>query len=176
MNEALSYPLGRFKPLPFEESLKKKWIADIRYLPLELENSILNLNEEHLKLPYRPGGWSISQLVHHVADSHMNCFIRFKLALTENWPSIKPYDQDAWVLQADVATIPVNTSLTLLHALHERLTALLVQVTEEDWEKRGIYHPGYEMKMSLWYLLGLYSWHGKHHTAHIVSARERMKI
>jgi hypothetical protein len=103
----------------------------------------------------------------------MNAFIRFKLALTENNPSIKPYDQDAWVKLPDVLNEPVNVSITLLHALHRRWTSLLVEINGDQWE-RTLMHPEYQKTMTLWYLLGMYAWHSRHHVAHIVSCRNRM--
>jgi hypothetical protein len=102
----------------------------------------------------------------------MNAYIRFKLALTENDPTIKPYDQDAWVHLNDVKTLPVNVSITLLHALHQRWFAMIEDLGESQWE-RTVFHPEHKKQISLWELLGLYAWHGKHHVAHIVALRER---
>src|SRR6476646_11895747 len=113
------YPIGKYEPQPFSKEQKEKWLADIRFLPEELERSILNLDAAQLDTPYREGGWTVRQLVHHVADSHMNAYIRFKLGLTEENPTIKPYDEKAWALLPDNERVPVNVSLTLLHALHQ---------------------------------------------------------
>jgi hypothetical protein len=110
-----------------------------------------------------------------VADSHINAYCRFKLALTEDNPQIKPYDQDLWVEMADVKKLPVNVSMTLLHALHLRWHEALKQVSDNDWNNRTIYHPEYKRTMRLWYLLGMYAWHGRHHVAHINALRERMR-
>src|SRR5437870_405691 len=134
------YPIGEYEPKPFSILQKVEWLADIKFLPLQLENAILNLDEKQLLTPYREGGWTVHQLVHHVADSHMNAYIRFKLALTENNPTILPYDQDKWVLLPDSMNLPVNISLTLLHALHSRWCEIMDNLPEEDWNKTFV-HP-----------------------------------
>jgi len=173
ITDEIKFPIGKYVPEPFSEATLQAWIADIRFLPQELERAIENLDEAGLKTPYREGGWTVHQLVHHVADSHMNAFIRFKLGLTENNPLIKPYDQDAWVTLPDVLNEPVNVSITLLHALHRRWTSLLMEIKGDQWD-RTLMHPEYQKTMTLWYLLGLYAWHSRHHVAHIVSLRNRM--
>ena len=167
------YPIGKFQPKPYSDEQKKQWLNDIKYLPSLLENTILNLDEAQLDTPYREGGWTVKQVVHHVADSHMNAFIRFKLGLTEDKPSIKTYDEKAWALLPDVQNLPVNISLTLLHALHLRWAEVLQHMTAEDF-RREVYHPEFKTHLTLWYLLGMYAWHGRHHTAHITRLRERM--
>lgn len=169
----LSFPIGKYEPQEFSERQLKEWINDIRYLPQKLEHAILNLDASQLETPYRPGGWTVQQLVHHVADSHMNAFIRFKLGLTEDNPTIKPYLQDEWVKLNDTVNMPVNISVTLLHALHARWTELLISISGDTWN-RTVVHPEYNKTMTLWYLLGMYAWHSKHHTAHITALRERM--
>jgi uncharacterized damage-inducible protein DinB len=136
-----------------------------------LERSLLNLDAAQLETPYRDGGWTVQQLVHHVADSHMNAYIRFKLGLTEENPTIKPYEEKLWAEQPD-NRLPVNISITLLHALHQRWYTAIQNLNEADWN-RTVVHPEHGRQMSLWFLLGLYAWHGKHHTAHITSLRER---
>jgi DinB superfamily len=172
--EDLSFPIGKYVPQPFsEEQLKERLIA-IQYLPQHLENSILNLDEHQIETPYRPGGWTVKQLVHHVADSHMNAFIRCKLGLTEDNPPIKPYKQDAWANLNDSKIVPTNISITLLHALHARWVALLNGISSEALE-RTVFHPELNKEITLWHLLGLYAWHSKHHVAHITALRERMK-
>ncbi|MFT3680049.1 MAG: putative metal-dependent hydrolase [Ferruginibacter sp.] len=170
----LSFPIGKYEPKPFSEQQLKEWIIDIQFLPQHIENAITNLDETQLDTPYRPGGWTVKQLVHHVADSHMNAFIRFKLGLTEDNPTIKPYEQDEWVKMADVQNIPVNVSVTLLHALHTRWTAVVKNISGAEWD-RTVVHPEHGRQMTLWFLLGMYAWHSRHHTAHITSLRERMK-
>jgi uncharacterized damage-inducible protein DinB len=168
------YPTGEYQPKPFSIPQKVEWLADIKFLPLLLENAILNLDEKQLHTPYRDGGWSIHQLVHHVADSHMNAYIRFKVGLTEDNPTIKPYNEKLWAEMHDVQKLPVNISITILHAVHARLYETLKYVTDDEWNNRTIYHPEHKKTMRLWFLLGLYAWHGKHHTAHITSLRQRM--
>jgi uncharacterized damage-inducible protein DinB len=138
-----------------------------------LEYAVLNLNDDQLHVPYREGGWTINEIVNHVADSHMNAFIRFKLGLTEDNPVIKPYDQEAWSKTADVRGVPINMSVTLLHSLHHRWYELLKSLEDSQWQ-RTVYHPEQKREMSLWELLAIYSWHGKHHVAHITGLREQM--
>ena len=169
--ENLQYPIGKYEEQPFSEQQKKRWLADIAQLPNMLEGSITNLDEPQLHTAYRPGGWTVHQLVHHVADSHINAFCRMKLTLTEENPTIKPYEQDLWVQQADVA-LPINISLTLLHSLHFRMYALLSAVKEGGWQ-RTYFHPETKKQFTLWYLLGSYAWHGRHHVAQITGLRER---
>jgi uncharacterized damage-inducible protein DinB len=175
--ESLQYPIGKeeaqeYFNIGFNKPLKLVLLADIKNLPSELDNAIQNLDTDQLNTPFRPGGWTVRQLVHHVADSHVNAYTRFKLGLTENNPTIKTYDQDAWALLSDTQTVPINISLTLLYALHTRWYALMKDISEEQWQ-RTIYHPERKAE-SLWELLKSYAWHGKHHTAHITKLRERM--
>ena len=172
MQDDLRYPIGKYEPQPFSIAQKIEWMADLKFLPLLLENAILNLDEAQLKTPYREGGWTVHQLVHHIADSHLNAYIRFKLALTEDNPTIKPYDENKWSELNDVHKLPINISLTLLHALHIRWCETLKEVNDEDWNNRTVFHPENSRTMRLWFLLGLYAWHGKHHVAHITKLRE----
>jgi hypothetical protein len=171
--ENLRYPIGKYQLSPYSDKLRQDFLNDIKFLPSLLENAVLNLDEAQLETPYRDGGWSLKQVVHHVADSHMNALCRFKLGLTENNPTIKPYDENAWSTLNDTKNLPINISITLLHALHMRLHEVVKSITGQDFNKT-VYHPEAEKTMSLWYLLGQYSWHGKHHTAHITSLRDRM--
>jgi uncharacterized damage-inducible protein DinB len=166
------YPIGKYEPRPFSEKQKETWLADILFLPRQLEMSILNLDESQLNTPYREEGWTVKQLVHHVADSHMNAYIRFKLGLTEDNPTIKPYKEDLWAKLSD-SNLAINISLTLLHCLTNRWYDVLKHMKDEEWE-RTVLHPDHQKTMTLWYLLGLYAWHGKHHVAHVTSLRERM--
>ncbi|WEK34816.1 MAG: bacillithiol transferase BstA [Candidatus Pseudobacter hemicellulosilyticus] len=168
----LRYPIGHYEPQPFSPAIKRSWLQDIQFLPGLLEQAIENLDEKQLLTPYREGGWSLKQVVHHVADSHINAYTRMKLGLTEDKPVIKPYDEKAWATLADVDTTPINISITLLYTLHTRWHATLLLLTDEQW-KRCIIHPEQNKELSLWYLLGSYAWHGKHHVAHITSLRER---
>lgn len=165
------YPIGRYEPQPFSNEQKEKWLLDIRLLPEELERSVLNLDAIQLHSPYREGGWTLQQVIHHVADSHMNAYIRFKLGLTEDSPMIKPYEEKKWAQLPDVEVVPVNVSLTLLHALHQRWYQTIKDIADADWN-RTVIHPGHGKEMSLWFLLGMYAWHGKHHTTHITSFRK----
>ena len=169
------YPIGKFQPLPFSEEQKQEWLYNIRQLPTELEFAIQDLDAAQLQATYRPGGWSIYQVVHHVADSHMNAYIRFKLALTEDHVTVKSYEEQLWAELADVHALPVNISITLLHALHARLYTAIKDLTADQWGRMFNY-PGKDEPVSIWYLLGMYSWHGKHHLAHILSYRKANNI
>lgn len=170
----MRYPIGHFEAMPYSEKKFQEWITDIKYLPQLLENAVLNLDAAQLHTPYREGGWTLHQVVHHVADSHMNALIRFKLALTEEQPTIKPYDEEAWAKLPDVEALPVNISLTLLHALHSRWYELVKGLDETSLMNRSVIHPEQGKVMNCWHLLGMYSWHGRHHVAHITGLRERM--
>ena len=140
----LRYPIGRLADQPassqkeYDEKLKNTLLGDLQVLPHALEYAITNLDAAQLNTPYRPGGWTVQQVVHHVPDSHMNAYIRFKLGLTESTPTIKPYDEATWAELSDSREVPVNISLTLLHALHARWVALLKNMEEADWKKRSI--------------------------------------
>jgi uncharacterized damage-inducible protein DinB len=171
----LRYPIGRYEPKPYSEELKKEWLHNIRQLPTELEYAIQNLDAAQLQSPYREGGWTIHQLVHHVADSHMNAYVRFKLALTEDDVTVKSYEEQLWAELDDVKALPVNISITLLHALHARLYAAIKNLREDQWN-RTLNYPGKPAPVTIWFLLGMYSWHGKHHTAHILSYRKANQI
>ena len=171
--EDLRYPIGKYVPQPFSAEQLSKWIIDIKYLPNHLENAVLNLDEHQLQTPYRPEGWTVHQLVHHVADSHMNAYIRFKLGLTEMNPVIKPYDEAKWAKLNDTKNLPINISLTLLFALHTRWVTVLESIKEEEWN-RTVFHPEQNKEITLWHLLGMYAWHSLHHTAHVTALRQRM--
>jgi len=170
--ELLKYPIGKYVGQPFSDSQLQEWLLDIRDLPVQLEYAIVNLDEAQLDTPYREGGWTVKQLVHHVADSHMNAYIRFKVGLTEDNPTIKPYEEAAWAEMIDSKNIPINVSITLLHALHRRWYEILRHVSAEEWN-RTVFHPQHQKEMTLWYLLGLYAWHSKHHVAHVTRLRDR---
>jgi hypothetical protein len=168
----LRYPIGKYETQPFSEQQKKDWLNDIKFLPQSLENAILNLDETQQATPYREGGWTVKQVVHHVADSHMNAYCRFKLGMTEQNPEIRPYEEAEWAKLSDVQNLPSNISITLLYALHTRWYELLRNMQASDWE-RTVVHPEHKKQWTLWYLMGMYSWHGRHHVAHITSLRER---
>jgi|SRR5665647_367171 len=174
----LRYPIGKANEQQefgsgYSEALKVQLLSDIKRLPSNLEYAIQNLDAAALNTAYRPGGWTIQQLIHHIGDSHINAYTRFKLGLTEENPIIKPYDQDAWAVLSDTQKLPVNISLTLLHALHTRWHQIMLDLSEDQW-RRTIHHPEKKADISLWALLKTYAWHGKHHTAHIIKLRERM--
>lgn len=172
MTDDLKYPVGTFQVRPFSQKQKEEWLLDIKFLPSELELAVQDLDEHQLHTPYRESGWTVHQLVHHIADSHINAYMRIRLGLTENNPSIKPYDQDEWAKLNDTKTLPINISLTLLHALHQRLYATIKDLDDDTWE-RTVFHPEHKKKISIWELLGMYAWHGRHHVAHIKNLREK---
>ena len=168
----LRYPIGKFT---FAENLSDKErgqvIAAITEAPANLRAAVSGLSDEQLETPYRPGGWTVRQVVHHVFDSHLNSYTRFRLALTEDEPLIKPYDEGAWAELIDAKTAPVEVSLTLLEALHTRWVMLLNSLSPSDWQ-RTFRHPELGV-VSLEKNVQLYAWHGKHHVAHINNLRER---
>ncbi len=169
----LSYPIGKFKP---ESNLsperRTELIAQIAEAPARMRAAVQGLSPQQLDTPYRPQGWTVRQVVHHVPDSHMNSYMRFKLALTESEPTIKPYEQQLWAELADSRQTPVETSLTLLECLHQRWVLLLKSMADGDWQ-RTFRHPELGI-MRLDTNLALYAWHGRHHVAHITGLRERM--
>ncbi|HSC55128.1 MAG TPA: putative metal-dependent hydrolase [Phnomibacter sp.] len=167
----LRYPIGKFEPQPFSEATKSNWLNDIAQLPALLEAAIENLDEAQLHTPYRDGGWTVHQVVHHVADSHINAFCRMKLTLSDDNPTVRAYDENEWVRLGD-ATLPVNNPLTILHALHQKMYVLMRSVADADWNRTYV-HSYTQQQNTLWNLLGMYAWHGKHHVAHITSLRER---
>lgn len=148
-------------------------IDAIARLPDDFRGAVRGLSESQLDTPYRPEGWTVRQLVHHVPDSHMNAYVRFKLALTEDVPTIKPYDEAEWAKLSDVRDTPIETSLTLLSAMHDRWVRLLSAMSPDDFARK-LNHPDWDAPLSLDTMLALYAWHGPHHTAHITSLRQRM--
>jgi uncharacterized damage-inducible protein DinB len=167
----LRYPIGPAdKRSPLTAGERAQRIDAIAVAPSQLRLAVNGLSDEQLDTPYRPGGWTVRQTVHHVADSHMNAFIRFRLGLTEDNPTIKPYDEGAWAELADMR-LPVEVSLRLLEGLHERLAHMLQSLPSASFE-RQIFHPE-NGPMTLDAVLSVYAWHGKHHTAHITSLRQR---
>lgn len=172
--EDFRYPIGKFSWLEtVSDSERRKMIEEIAAAPAALRAAAKGLNAPQLETPYRPGGWTVKQVIHHVPDSHFNAYARFKLTLTENEPTIKPYDQAKWAELADTKTVPIEVSLSLLEGVHERWLALLRSMSPSDF-KRGFRHPEYDGKLfRLEQVLALYAWHGRHHTAHITSLRQR---
>lgn len=166
------FPTGRFSFDPDVTPQKRRAaIAAIAGTPSALRAAVRGLNDAQLNTPYRDGGWTVRQVVHHVPESHMNAFVRFKLALTEDNPTIKPYKEDGWVRLGDVPRAPIETSLVLLEALHERWGILLDEMTDADF-RRPLMHPE-NGPMTLDRMLQLYAWHGPHHVAHITTLRAR---
>ncbi|TFE22600.1 YfiT family bacillithiol transferase [Cohnella luojiensis] len=174
MTPDLRFPIGQFEHEgQVSAQQRRDWISDIASLPTKLAAAVEGLGRDQLDTPYRPDGWTIRQVTHHIADSHLTCFTRFKLALTEEQPAIRPYYEDRWALLADTAKAPIELSLTLVAALHERWVFLLRSMSEEDYA-RTFYHPESKKVFRLDTVLGSYSWHGRHHVAHITFLRERM--
>ena len=168
----LRYPIGKFSyDGHLTEDQKRGFLDDVAHTPKKLRAAVQGLSEAQLDTPYRPGGWTVRQVVHHVPDSHLNSYVRFKLALTEDEPTIKPYAEDRWAELADSKATPVEVSLTLLDSLHDRWVRLLRSLTPEEW-KRTFRHPDLGA-MTLEKTLALYAWHGRHHVTHITSLRER---
>jgi hypothetical protein len=168
----LRYPIGKFHyDGPPTEEQRKKFIDDISQAPANLRAAVKGLSALQLDTPHRPDGWTVRQVAHHVPDSHLNAYVRFKLALTEEEPTIKPYAEDLWAQLPDTQATPVEVSLTLLESLHDRWVRLLRSLKPEDW-KRTFRHPELGL-VSLEKNLTLYSWHGRHHVAHVTSLRER---
>lgn len=169
----LRYPIGKFQPEPeLNDVSRQNLIRQIAEAPSKLREAIRGLTEEQLDTPYRPGGWTVRQVVHHIPDSHMNAYIRFKLGMTEQEPPVKPYKENLWAELVDAKSSPIEPSLTLLESLHQRWTVFLRSMATADFA-RTVKHP--EMgTIALERILQLYAWHGRHHVAHITSLRERM--
>jgi hypothetical protein len=167
----LRYPVGRFSaPAESNAEVRAEQIQTLRSLPERLRAAVDGLNDSQLDTPYRDGGWTVRQVVHHFADSHANSYVRFKLALTEDWPTIKPYDEAAWARLPD-SRQAVEPSLVLITGLHQRFVGLLESMSEEDFQ-RGFIHPE-RGRVTLATNLAIYDWHSRHHTAHITSLRAR---
>jgi hypothetical protein len=172
--EILRYPIGR---MPVRDGRataeqREEWIRSVERLPARLRAAVQDLTPEQWQTPYRPDGWTVHQLVHHLADSHVNAYVRLKLGLTEEEPTIKPYDEAAWAELEDVRSTPPAVSLALLEALHRRWVALLRSLQETAF-RRTILHPEHGQRFTLEQLLAQYAWHSEHHLAHITRLRER---
>ncbi len=166
------FPIGKFHfEGPLSADQRRSLIADIEEAPAALRAAVNGLSQQQLDTRYREGGWTVRQVAHHVPDSHMNTYMRFKLALTEDEPTIKPYAEDRWAELADTQSTPLEVSLALLDSLHSRWVRLLRSLKPEDW-KRTFRHPELGL-VSLEKNLALYSWHGRHHVAHITELRKR---
>ena len=173
----LQYPVGKFawtrsgEGLLASEAERQQWLAEIEEMPARLRAAIAGLTEAQLDTPYRPEGWTVRQVVHHLADSHLNSYVRFRLALTEDEPTIKPYEQQLWANLTDARTAAVEISLSLVDTLHQRWVLLLRSLKPQDFA-RAFKHPELG-RVTLERNLALYAWHGKHHVAHITSLRQR---
>ncbi|MGA2716936.1 MAG: YfiT family bacillithiol transferase [Bryobacteraceae bacterium] len=165
------YPIGKFRP---PESIsaedRARYIEIVASAPARLREAVSTLSDRQLDTPYREGGWTVRQVVHHVPESHMNAYIRFKLALTETDPVVKPYDEAAWARLNDIARTPVETSLGLLDCLHQRWVILMRGMSDGDWKRRYIHPESNRGAMVLDHTLAMYAWHCDHHLAHVKQA------
>ena len=169
----LRYPIGKFDwNIAVTVADYPGFIAEIAAAPAALRSAVAGLSDDQLEARYRPDGWTVRQVVHHVPDSHLNAYTRFKLALTENEPTIKPYDEAKWAELPDSSRVPVGVSLDLLDALHIRWVSLLRAMDGADFN-RAFRHPEQNRVLTLGQLLALYAWHGRHHVAHISSLKKR---
>eukprot|EP01136_Pigoraptor_vietnamica_P006080 Opistho-1_new@38577 len=165
--EKLKYPIGKYEPpTEFTAEQMNLWIAALASLPQEIAECTANLDEDALAKVYRPNGWTVKQVIHHLADSHINAYTRVKLTLTEENPIIRPYFEDRWAMLPDGKDGDISLSIAILKAVHERLVLLLTSLSQQDF-KRTYIHPEAQQQFSLAYLVGNYAWHGKHHLAHI---------
>ena len=172
-HDDLRYPVGRYEAAVEPTTADRaRWLGELAAFPETFRAAVADLAPPQLDTPYRPGGWTVRQLVHHMPDSHINAYTRFKLALTETAPAIKPYDEARWAELPDVAAVDPSVSLALLDALHLRWVALLERLTADDWTRTFV-HPERLEPMRLDQALGLYAWHGRHHTAHVTGLRGR---
>jgi hypothetical protein len=170
----LRYPVGRFAlEGEITPERREEWIVEIGEAPARMRAAVHGLTEAQFDTPYRDGGWTVRQVVHHLPDSHLNAYVRFKLALTEDNPTVKPYDETRWAELPDTRTTAIGVSLMMLEALHRRWVALMRGMGEADWA-RTFFHPEHRKAFRLDGILAMYAWHGRHHVAHITSLRERM--
>jgi hypothetical protein len=170
--EELRYPIGRFaETVPFTAAGRKAAIEQLAALPAQARAAVAGLSDAQLDTPYRPEGWTVRQVVHHLADSHMNGLIRLKLALTEEHPTIKPYDEDAWVRLPD-ARLPLDSSFAILDGVHERWAVACAAMTDDQWARTFV-HPQHGAVMSVAWHIQNYAWHSAHHVAHITRLRAR---
>lgn len=169
----LRYPIGQFEHQGevAEEDLDR-WLGEIEALPRAVRDAVAGLSDEQLDTPYRPGGWTLRQVVHHIPDSHLNSYIRFKWALTEDEPAIKVYEEARWAELDDYRTVPIEISLDFLDLLHRKWVMLLRSLTPEQWSRRFA-HPEWG-KIDLATTAGVYAWHGRHHLAHITTTAKRL--
>ena len=168
----MRFPIGEFdKNIEVTDEMRNGFVSDLRELPLKVRSAVESLGDEQLDAAYRPEGWTVRQVIHHIADSHLNAFIRIKLALTEDMPTIRPYDEAEWAKLSD-SELPIEPSMKIIEGVHTRFVELLLNLSDEDF-KRKLNHPD-SGEWTIAQMVGLYAWHGKHHTAHIRQAG-RMK-
>ena len=168
--ESLKFPIGKYEaPSEITEEIHDQWVSTLETLPEKLKQLVGNLSYSELEFHYRPGGWNIKQVVHHLADSHVNSYIRFKLIVTEDTPTIRPYDQDEWAKTADANNDEIMDSIEILEGIHKRLTTLIKSLSPEQ-KQRTFIHPEYEGELTLSWMIGLYDWHSRHHLEHIKQA------
>lgn len=171
--DEIRYPIGKYqKPETIENHHLNTWIETLEQLPARLREACSGLNEAQINTPYRPEGWTVGQVVHHIADSHINAYVRFKLTLTEDQPTIKPYKEALWADLEDSKITPIEVSLNLIESLHRRWVNLLQAMSESDFSKKYI-HPEYGKTFSLDEVLGLYAWHSSHRLEHILGLKKR---
>ncbi len=171
MSEDLRFPVGKFdSDFEVTSDLRRQFIETISGLPEKLTEAVKNLSDKQLDTPYRPEGWTVRQVVHHIADSHLNSLCRFKLALTEEFPTIRPYHEDRWAELAD-SKMPIDVSMKIIEGVHSRFAELLNSMTDNEY-KRKLNHPE-SGEWTLEKMLGMYDWHSRHHLAHITTLAER---
>lgn len=173
--DQLRYPVGKFAfKADADDKEIRSWISEIEQMPVHLKNAVKGLSEAQINTPYRDGGWTVRQVVHHLADSHMNAYMRFKLALTEDKPTIKPYLEKAWAEMDDSLNLPIDISISILEPLHTRWVYMLKNIKASEFD-RSVFHPESKREMSVKFLMALYAWHSRHHVAHIAELRKRNK-
>ena len=171
--EQLKYPIGKFEKIEtITKDILEKWISDIETFPTRLKEEVYHLTDQQLDTQYRPKGWTIRQVVHHCADSHINSFTRLKLSLTEDNPTIKPYMEECWAELTDNKTLPVGSSIKILEGIHERWVTILRSLTSEEF-KRTFIHPEQGKKIRIDENIGFYAWHCNHHLAHITTLKKQ---
>ena len=172
--DPIRYPIGKFEMKePVEPAQRQEWLEDISLLANRLAETVAGLSDAQLDTPYREGGWTPRQLAHHIADTHMHLYLRFKWGLSEDHPTVRGFDQDRWTEMFDASKAPVSSSLAIIAGISERWVRL-ARSMEEDLYSKTFFHSGYGKTFTLNHCLGLASWHGRHHTAQIRSLRERM--
>jgi len=173
MDQDLRFPIGEFAaPASVDDVQLQGWIEDIDRLPLDLRKTVRGMSDEQLRTRYRPGGWTVAQVVHHLADSHLNSYTRYKLALTEERPAIRPYDEAAWGELPEARDIEIGYSLDLIDTLHFRWVKMLRAIDPAQWD-RDFFHPESEEVIGLRVQTAIYAWHGRHHLAHVTSLAKR---